>query len=274
MEDGWGERTHLTQKTPVFDAEGQPVAVIGLSTDISEHKRAEEALRRSEAQLAEAQQIAGVGSWHWDPDAHEITWSAELMRILGIAPGAETVGDDTMELVHPDDRDRVAAESRAAMDSGGTMELEFRMLHADGDYRLLLCRGGATMGPGGTVRRFDGVCEDVTERRHAEQRLAEAQRLGPDRVLRPRPRPRDRDVVAGDVPHLRRRARRPRPVAGGRAQHGGRAGPRAAAGRGRPRDRRGRRVRLLRDDPPRETVSSATSGSAAPYTARAAVRAT
>ena len=178
MEDGWGERTHLTQKTPVFDAEGQPVAVIGLSTDISEHKRAEEALRRSEAQLAEAQQIAGVGSWHWDPDAHEITWSAELMRILGIAPGAETVGDDTMELVHPDDRDRVAAESRAAMDSGGTMELEFRMLHADGDYRLLLCRGGATMGPDGTVRRFDGVCEDVTERRRAEQRLAEAQRLG------------------------------------------------------------------------------------------------
>ena len=84
MEDGWGERTHLTQKTPVFDAEGQPVAVIGLSTDISAHKRAEEALRRSEAQLAEAQQIAGVGSWHWDPDAHEITWSAELQRMLGL----------------------------------------------------------------------------------------------------------------------------------------------------------------------------------------------
>ena len=65
MEDGWGERTHLTQKTPVFDADGRPVAVIGLSTDITGHKLAQEALRRREAQPAEAQQIAGVGSWHW-----------------------------------------------------------------------------------------------------------------------------------------------------------------------------------------------------------------
>ena len=162
IEDGWGERTHLTHKTPVFDAAGRPVAVIGLSTDITERKRAEE-------RLTEAQQIAGVGSWHWDPEAHAIMWSPELRRMLGIEPGAETVGDDTLELVHPDDRERVAAASRAAMDTGGTMEIEYRMRHADGAYRLLLCRAGATIGPDGTVRRFDGVCQDLTDIRAAER---------------------------------------------------------------------------------------------------------
>ena len=166
-----GRAAHLTQKTPVFDADGRLVAVIGRSTDITEHKR-------SEARLAQAQQIAGVGSWHWDPDTHQIAWSAELRRMLGLAAEDAPAGDDTLDLVHPDDRDAVADASRAAMERGGTTELEFRMRHADGGYRLLLCRGGATMGQHGTVRRFDGTCEDITEHRRAQQRLAEAQRLG------------------------------------------------------------------------------------------------
>jgi diguanylate cyclase (GGDEF)-like protein/PAS domain S-box-containing protein len=178
VEDGWDERTYLTHKTPVFDADGKPQAVIGLSTDITAHKRAEEALRRSAAELADAQRIAGVGSWHWDPESHTTTWSPELRRMLGLAPGAEPHGDETLQLVHPDDRRRVAEASLAAMESGGLMELETRMRHADGSYRLMLCRGGATVGPGGAARRFDGVCEDITERRQAERRIAEAQQVG------------------------------------------------------------------------------------------------
>ncbi len=109
IEDGWDGRTHLTHKTPLFDSQGRAVAVIGLSTDITQRKRAEDALRRRETRLAEAQQIAGVGSWHWDPEAHEVTWSAELRRMLGFEPGSEPLGDETLELVHPDDRERVAA---------------------------------------------------------------------------------------------------------------------------------------------------------------------
>ena len=185
IEDGWGERTHLTHKTPVFDTAGRPIAVIGLSTDITERKRAEE-------RLTEAQQIAGVGSWHWDPEQQAIMWSPELRRMLGLGPGDAPLGADTLELVHPGDRERVADASRAAMDSGGTMEIEFRMRHADGDYRLLSCRGGATIGPEGTVRRFDGVCEDVTERRRSEERLVEAQRLAQIGSF-------DRDLETGEI---------------------------------------------------------------------------
>ena len=98
--------------------------------------------------------------------------------MLGLAPGTEPQGDETLQLVHPDDRARVAEASLAALESGGLMELEMRMRHADGGYRLMLCRAGATVGPGGAARRFDGVCEDVTERRQAERRIAEAQQVG------------------------------------------------------------------------------------------------
>ena len=185
MEDGWDGRTYLTHKRPVFDAEGRPLAVIGLSTEITDQKR-------REAQLSEAQKIAGVGSWHWEPERQAITWSPELRRMLGLGPESAPQGADTLDLVHPDDRERVAAASVAAMETGGTMELETRMRHADGSYRLMLVRGGATLGPDRTVRRFDGVNEDITERRRAEQRLAEAQRLGQIGSF-------DRDLEADDV---------------------------------------------------------------------------
>ena len=80
VEEGWDGRTYLTHKTPLFDSKGDPVAVIGVSTDITDRKRSEEELRRSEGRLSEAQRIAGVGSWHWDVQTGELSWSSELCR--------------------------------------------------------------------------------------------------------------------------------------------------------------------------------------------------
>ena len=170
MEDGWGGRTFVSHKTPVFDAGGRPLAVIGLSTEITEQKRAEEALRLSEAHLAEAQQIAGVGSWHWDAETRAVEWSAELRRIYGVAAGEERTGADAIAFVHPDDRERVREATQAALREGGTMELELRIVRPDGEERLVLCRAGVTRGPDGAPRRLDGTCEDITERRRAEER--------------------------------------------------------------------------------------------------------
>ena len=87
--------------------------MIGLSTEITERKRAK---RCASAQLSEAQKIAGVGSWHWEPERQAITWSPELRRMLGLGPESAPQGADTLDLVHPDDRERVAAASVAAME--------------------------------------------------------------------------------------------------------------------------------------------------------------
>ena len=177
VEDGWGGRAHLTHKTAVFDSEGKPVAVVGISTDITDRKRAEDELRRSEQHLAEAQQIAGVGSWHWDAEAGELSWSTELCRLHGITPEEAPTGKDALLLVHEDDRDRMRDAGVAALSGKAPIDVDVRIVRRDGEVRILHCRGGVAMGKDGSMNRIDGTCVDVTDRRRAEARLAEAQRL-------------------------------------------------------------------------------------------------
>ena len=177
VEDGWGGRTHLTHKTPVFDADGKPAAVIGISTDITDRKRVEDALRRSESNLAEAQQIAGVGSWHWDVATDGLQWSTELCRLYGIPPEEPPTADEVRLLIHEDDRERVRVATVAALAGEAPMDLDMRIWRRDGEIRILHCRAAATIGPDGSARRLDGTCVDVTDRRRAERRLAEAQRF-------------------------------------------------------------------------------------------------
>jgi diguanylate cyclase (GGDEF)-like protein/PAS domain S-box-containing protein len=177
IEDGWGGRTHLTHKTPVFDSDGKPVGVIGISTDITDRKRAEDELRRRERQLSEAQQIAGVGSWHWDSEVAALTWSSELCRLFGLEPEGAPTGEDALTLIHADDRERVREAGRAALAGEAPLDLDARIVRGDGEIRVLHCRGGVATGPDGSMDRIDGTCVDVTDRRRAEERLAEAQRL-------------------------------------------------------------------------------------------------
>jgi diguanylate cyclase (GGDEF)-like protein/PAS domain S-box-containing protein len=175
VEDEWAGRTYLTHKTPLFDPEGKPVAVIGISTDITDRKRAEDAVRHSERRLSQAQEISGVGSWHWDAKTRERHWSTELCRLYGVehTPTLE----ETLLLVHEDDHEPAREATRAALAGEAPMDLDMRITRPDGERRILHCRGSVTMGPDGSPHRLDGTCVDVTDRRRAERRLAEAQRL-------------------------------------------------------------------------------------------------
>jgi diguanylate cyclase (GGDEF)-like protein/PAS domain S-box-containing protein len=177
VEDGWAGRTHLTHKTPVFDSVGTAVGVVGISTDITDRKRVEDELHRRERQLSEAQQIAGVGSWHWESELAALTWSTELCRLFGLAPEAAPLGEDALLLVHEDDRERVRQAGRAALAGEAPLELDARIMRGDGEIRVLRVRGGIATGPDGSASRIDGTCVDVTDRSRAEERLAEAQRF-------------------------------------------------------------------------------------------------
>lgn len=165
-------RDFVTTKGPLLDDRGVVVGVFGVSRDITQSKRAAEALQRSQDQLAQAQQIAGLGSWDWDVASGAITLSAELHRIYRIDPHTfQPTYENFFERIHPDDRPAVAQAISAAIDDKSAFRLEHRIVRADGAERLLLSAGEALCDETGALTRMVGSAQDVTDRRRAEKEL-------------------------------------------------------------------------------------------------------
>jgi PAS domain S-box-containing protein len=142
----------------------------GILSDISERKRAEEALRESQSKLIRSQQIARLGSWEWDIAADEVTWSDELHRLYGTSPdGFEASYEAFLERVHPADRPTVEAAITSALESGEPFEFDHRIVPPDGDVLVLHAEGQVVMDQEGNPIRMIGTGQDVTDRRRAEE---------------------------------------------------------------------------------------------------------
>jgi PAS domain S-box-containing protein len=144
--------------------------------DISERKRAEEQLRRSEEALTRAQKLAHLGSYERDLRTGAVTRSAEVYAIYGVTPDSEWLGPDSLwHLVHPEDRTRVMATvSRSTLD-GRPYEIEHRICRPDGAERVVRLRGEFIRENGAPVRMI-GTILDITELRRAEREREESLR--------------------------------------------------------------------------------------------------
>jgi PAS domain S-box-containing protein len=151
----------------------------------------ERTLRQSGARLEEAQRIAHIGSWEVDLATGRATWSDELYRIMGIAPGTELKFDELMEeLVGPNDRPMVEQRLQEALATGELRAFEFRTVTADGRERFLWSRGRVIENAEGEPVKLVGINQDVTERKRAEERHAESEHryqnlveLAPDSII-------------------------------------------------------------------------------------------
>jgi PAS domain S-box-containing protein len=156
-------------------ADGRPAAVLELHTDATALKAAEAALRAGEARLRLAQEVAGVGTWEWDPEEDSFVWSPEHYALFGLSPaeGEPASLDAFLAMVHPDDRDAVRAAAHEAVASGEYLA-EFRILRPGrngGEETLwLIGRGRRMPGPAGRVGPVLGVNVDITARKEAEER--------------------------------------------------------------------------------------------------------
>jgi hypothetical protein len=145
--------------------------------DISDRKRAAEALRASEERLSEAQAIAHVGSWHWDIPADRVMWSDEVYRIHGLELGSRLTARSIFACIHPDDRDAVAAVVLGAFADRRQFTNEHRVVRPDGDVRWVWVRGIALTDDAGDVAGLHGVTADVTGRKRAEEQLRRSRDL-------------------------------------------------------------------------------------------------
>ena len=138
--------------------------------------------------LAEAQELAHLGSWDWDVATGAVHWSREMYRIHGIPPDEVITFDRAIELARPDDRGRIQANvARALAERESEVpDIEYGIVRTDGEARVLIGKARAERAADGAVTRMVGTVQDVTERRELEreQRIAETLQhaLLPDRL--------------------------------------------------------------------------------------------
>ena len=165
----------LVSHSPIKDDDGNHVGWLHRVTEYSQQRQLIETLQRREAQLAEAQHIAKIGSWEWDVGNDVVAWSDELYRIYGVEPDSDFVPNYQafLDRMHPDDRDAVAAVVRRALEETGEFEFDARIFHSDGSLRWIRGRGRLTRDQAtGAPLRMGGTSQDITETKDAEQALA------------------------------------------------------------------------------------------------------
>jgi PAS domain S-box-containing protein len=147
-------------------------ANMALQAEILERKRAEADLRRSEAQLANAQKIAGIGSWEWDLLTNDLTWSEENFRIYGFEPHTfQPSYQAILGLIHPNDRGSSDAQFQHAIRDRKNFSFEQKIVGHDGAERTLHQRGDVLLNEEGRAVRVVGTAQDVTARKRHEEQL-------------------------------------------------------------------------------------------------------
>jgi signal transduction histidine kinase len=135
-----------------------------------EEKRVEEALRRSEAYLAEAQRLSHIGSFGWDVSSGKIYWSRETFCIFEYDPPTEPRLELILHRTHPEDRALVRQVIDRVSREGKDFDFEHRLLMPDGSVKYLRVVGRPSKDEWGSLE-FVGAVTDITERKRAEEEL-------------------------------------------------------------------------------------------------------
>jgi PAS domain S-box-containing protein len=140
--------------------------------DITERKRAEDALRESEQSLASAQRTAKLGAWVLDPNTNSMTASDELLRILNLSR-EEISLESFASVIHPDDLDLAMQTLEVGSVQGRQYDVTHRLKLRDGTIKWVYTIGKPQLDSAGKVTRLYGTTQDVTDRKNAEQKIEE-----------------------------------------------------------------------------------------------------
>jgi PAS domain S-box-containing protein len=156
----------------LFDRQGRRLRIIGMATNVTARKDIEEALQRKDAQLAEAQRIAKLGSWRWELTSDAVTWSEELYRICGLDPNLPAPNfKEHPQLFTSESWQRLRCAVEQALHIGKPYELDIELVCPDGTTRWLHARGEAQRDSAGRIVQLYGTVQDIAERKGAEEML-------------------------------------------------------------------------------------------------------
>jgi PAS domain S-box-containing protein len=157
----------------IRDQEGRPLHGLGMIEDITERKRAEEELRTLTQRLSLATRSAAMGVWEWNLGSEQAIWDDTMFQIMGVPKKASVGREDWARQMHPDDVAQADAFVESIIREKTQARLEFRVVRPDGSLRYVSAAGGAGLDAHGNVIGVVGIAFDITQRRQAEQKLAE-----------------------------------------------------------------------------------------------------
>ena len=164
-------RVFLVNKFPLLQDDGQAFAICAIWSDISGLKRAEAALRQSADDLREAQRVAHVGSWRWDPHSGAARWSEELYRIFGLDPSKpppRLLSSDS-GIFRPESHQKLVAAVDKLFRDGTPYQLDLELVMPDGSTRWVSARGDAVRDAEGNLVEISGVAQDITQLRELQR---------------------------------------------------------------------------------------------------------
>jgi diguanylate cyclase (GGDEF)-like protein/PAS domain S-box-containing protein len=167
--DGSTFAAHVTLSL-LRSEQGTLVGRIMVVADITERHQAQERLRRNERRLADAQDIARLGSWEWHPSTGVAAWSSQMFRIAGQPPGLAPSFEKYLLQVHPDDRYLVEQAMGVALEGRQPFAFSHRIVLPEGAERFIRVRGEVVLDDDGQLM-MQGTAQDVTEEMQSQSLL-------------------------------------------------------------------------------------------------------
>jgi len=167
-------RWFLSRSIPVKKDDGTLIGWFGTNTDITEQRKTEEALKKSEEILRLAVEGAELGYFDFNPVTKELNWSGRTKELFGLPPNEVVDYDNYLKAVHPADRAQnlTIFQSILQNKSNSRYEMEYRVIRAsDGGIRWIRSRGMAFFDEQGNAYRVAGVIQDITKQKEAEEAL-------------------------------------------------------------------------------------------------------